>query len=140
MTGRKILIEQMPNPTNLTVHTNFKLETPVHGPHFMHPLREDKEELDALTPELQKLVRQLMAVEGVDGVLLYSYEVPMEKGVLFDFYQLAQQIARVFTDVFGEDGELAVEIRSQQPARPSTPSTVTGRPQRGGRMSDRLLG
>ena len=115
MTGRKVLIEEMPNTDYVYVHFNFRLVTTAHAPHFMRPLQTDGDYWDSLDAEAQRVVAALFTIEGTYHVVVYPHRVSIEKGRLFDFASVSGAIARALKDVFDD---LEVEVKPLSQRRP----------------------
>jgi hypothetical protein len=108
MTGRKIEIQEMPSGDAIYVHFNFELKCDSGGPHFYRPIREEGGYWNKLPDETKRVVKNVMSVDGVSHITVYVYELRLEKGRLFDFSAMANDLSHTMHVLFGADTEILI--------------------------------
>lgn len=112
MTVRKVEIREMPNPEYIDVDFNFELKCDGSGPHFTRPIRKSGEYWDKLPDDTKKVVEVVMAVDGVFRITVYAYRLVIEKGRLFDFDAMVEDLTDAMRVLFGEDVQVSTSSLS----------------------------
>ena len=83
-------------------HTNFEFGIEA-GVCFIRPLREKGVQWNSLTDNGKSLLRGLFSIPGITDIRLNSYEMTIDKGILFSWDDIETEIQKVFMNVYGPD-------------------------------------